>query len=240
MSLAIEGTDSVVRSGYQLRTTDLTKQYVTPGGVTVNALQGVALDVDSSSVIALVGPSGSGKSTLLHLVGGMDRPGRGQIHVDDQDITRLSQGDLVRYRRTVGFVFQNFALLPAMTARDNVLLPTIPYRDTRGWRHQRADQLLRDVGLRDRGDSLPSQLSGGERQRVAIARALINQPRLLLADEPTGNLDRATGDAIADQILRLREQHGVTVILATHDPDIAGRCDKVVHLLDGRIVGERV
>ncbi len=220
--------------GYALTVRDVNRTYLTPGGVSIQALDGVDLDLESGSVTALTGPSGSGKSTLLHLLGGMDRPDAGKINADDQDLTALSRAGLVGYRRTVGFVFQHFALLPALTARDNVLLPVLPYHVDFD-RHARADELLGEVGLGGRENALPSQLSGGQRQRVAIARALMGTPRLLIADEPTGNLDTATGTEIIDLLLALRQERELTVILGTHDEALAARCDRIVHLRDGRV-----
>ncbi len=220
--------------GYAIQARGLGRRYLTPGGVAITAVDGVDLDLDPGSVTALTGPSGSGKSTLLHLLGGMDRPDEGSIHADDMDVSALSRAQLVRYRRTVGFVFQHFALLPALTARDNVLLPVLPYR-TDYDRRSRADQLLADVGLAGREDALPSQLSGGQRQRVAVARALMNRPRLLVADEPTGNLDSTTGTEIFDLLLSLRTEHQLTVILGTHDQALAAGCDNTIGLRDGRI-----
>ncbi|MGI8761357.1 MAG: ABC transporter ATP-binding protein [Jatrophihabitantaceae bacterium] len=195
------------------------------------------LDVCAGSAIALCGPSGSGKSTLLHLLGAMDRVDVGSIVVDGQDITALPRRQLVEYRRTVGFVFQRFLLLPALSAVDNVLAPVLPYR-TEFDKDQRARELLAEVGLADRAGALPGQLSGGEQQRVAVARALINEPRLLLADEPTGNLDSATGEDVVDLVLRIRAERGMTVVLATHDMTVASRCERVVRLADGRLVDD--
>ena len=146
----------------------------------------------------------------------------------------MSRKDLVAYRRTIGFVFQQFALLPALTAEDNVMLPVLPKRTIKD-RRSRARELLADVGLSGREDSLPHQLSGGQQQRVAIARALMNRPRMLLADEPTGNLDTSTGEEVFDLILSLRDSHGLTVVLATHDPSLAQQCDHILRLRDGRL-----
>lgn len=198
------------------------------------AVDGVDLELTAGSVTALVGPSGSGKSTLLHLLGGMDRSDSGSITADEVAVSELSRSALVAYRRTVGFVFQSFALLPALTARDNVVLPTLPYKADYD-RRERADGLLAEFGLAGREQALPSQLSGGQRQRVAIARALMNQPRLLIADEPTGNLDSTTSTEVFDLILRLRDQRSLTVVIATHDEMLARRCDRTIHIHDGRV-----
>jgi putative ABC transport system ATP-binding protein len=186
-------------------------------------------------VTALCGPSGSGKSTLLHLIGGMDRPDSGSIWTDDDELTKFPTARLVEYRRTVGFVFQTFALLPALTARDNVMLPVLPYRSGKQ-DLVRASELLALVGLEGREDAIPSQLSGGQRQRVAIARALMGKPRLIVADEPTGNLDTATGTEIIDLLFHLRDTRGITIVVGTHDESLAARCDRTVRLRDGRVV----
>lgn len=212
----------------------ITKRYVTTGGVPITALDGVDLDIAAGSIVALVGPSGSGKSTLLHVLGGMDTPDSGSVTAGELEVNALSRSDLVAYRRNVGFVFQSFALLPALTALDNVMLPVIPYAAGRRESH-RAQRLLADVGLDGREHSLPHQLSGGQQQRVAIARALMNEPLYVLADEPTGNLDSATGAEVVDLIFALRESRGLTVVLATHDEALAHRADVAVHMKDGRI-----
>ena len=214
----------------------LRKWYATDGNV-IPALDGVDLSIDAGSMIAITGPSGSGKSTLLHLIGAMDAVGSGTIRVGDVLVTSLSAAAKVEYRRKVGFVFQRFHLLPALTALDNVASPLLPYK-VEFDKHARARELLAAVGLEGRERALPSELSGGQQQRVAIARALIVDPILLLADEPTGNLDSLTGGEIVDLLLSLREQRGMTVILATHDSLVASRCDRVVRLLDGRVLDE--
>lgn len=234
LSADAESANLASPSGTAVQLCDVRKAYVAPGGVAIHALAGVDLEIDAGSVTAVVGPSGSGKSTLLHLVGGMDRPDSGTITCSGADLTRLSRADLVSYRRTVGFVFQSFALLPALTARDNVMLPVIPY-DHDASAKVRADELLAQVGLEGRENALPSQLSGGQGQRVAIARALMNRPRLVVADEPTGNLDSATGDDIIELLLSVRDSQGTTILVATHDLRIAARCDTVVQIADGQI-----
>jgi putative ABC transport system ATP-binding protein len=185
--------------------------------------------------VAVTGPSGSGKSTLLHLIGAIDRADSGTIMVDDVEITALRRGKLAAHRRGIGFVFQRYHLLPALTALDNVVAPVLPYR-VKYDRTARARELLDAVGLGGRERSLPSQLSGGQQQRVAIARALMNKPRLLLADEPTGNLDSTNGSQILDLLLSLRQQRGMTILLATHEQHIAASCDRLLRLTDGRVV----
>jgi putative ABC transport system ATP-binding protein len=211
------------------------KRYASGGGVT--ALDGVTLTIEPGSIIGVVGPSGSGKSTLLHLIGAMDEADQGRIQVGQFEVTALQRSEQVAYRRRIGFVFQRFHLLPALTALDNVSAPLIPYRPSFD-PSERGRELLAAVGLGGREDSLPSQLSGGEQQRVAIARALINEPILLMADEPTGNLDSQTGTEIIELLLTLRRQHGMTIIVATHDQVIASRCERIVRLLDGRVLDE--
>jgi putative ABC transport system ATP-binding protein len=214
----------------------LAKRYAT-GGAEIAALAGVDLSIAPGALVAIAGPSGSGKSTLLHLVGAMDRPDAGSVRVGEFDVTSLSRQEQVGYRRRIGFVFQRFHLLPALTALDNVAAPLLPYR-TDFDKHERARDLLAAVGLGGREDALPWELSGGEQQRVAISRALVNEPILLMADEPTGNLDSQTGTEIIELLLELRARRGMTVIVATHDPVIASRCDRIVRLLDGRVLDE--
>jgi putative ABC transport system ATP-binding protein len=221
-------------SGYDVRAEGLVKRYGRSDQASVVALDQLSFTCTSGSAIALMGPSGSGKSTLLHVIGGMDRPDAGHVLVGDLDVSAMSRRELVSYRRTVGFVFQSFALLPALTARDNIVVPTIPLHVSFS-PIQRADQLLAQVGLGDRGDALVTQLSGGQRQRVAIARALVNEPRIILADEPTGNLDSASGAGVIGLLLDLRDRLGMTVLIATHDEAVASRCDTVVRMADGRI-----
>jgi putative ABC transport system ATP-binding protein len=209
------------------------------GAATVTALHDLDLAIEHSEMVALMGPSGSGKSTLLQLLGALDRPDAGSIVIDDVDITTLGRGGLVDHRRRTGFVFQRFNLLPALTALDNVLAPVLPYR-VEFDKVARARELLADVGLAGREASLPAELSGGEQQRVAIARALINSPTLLLADEPTGNLDSATGEDVLALILDLRARRSMTVVVATHDPGVAAHADRVIHLRDGSITDDTV
>jgi putative ABC transport system ATP-binding protein len=195
----------------------------------------VSFEVEAGLVMAVSGPSGSGKSTLLHVVGAMERPDAGTIQCGSFEVSALSAREQVTYRRRIGFVFQRFLLLPALTVIDNVIAPVMPYRVTFD-KVARAKELLEAVGLAERADSVPSKLSGGQQQRVAIARALINDPVLLLADEPTGNLDSTTGSEIMDLILELRDERGMTVLVATHDENIGSRSDKVIRMRDGRII----
>ncbi|MYS18695.1 putative ABC transport system ATP-binding protein [Streptomyces sp. DvalAA-14] len=207
----------------------VTRRY--PG---LTALDEVDLEIEDGTAVALTGPSGAGKSTVLHLVGGMDQPDSGTIEIDGE---KLTARQLDAHRRRIGFVFQRFHLLPALTVLDNVLAPVLPRRV--GFdRRARATELLDAVGLTGRADALPSELSGGQQQRVAVARALINRPGLLLADEPTGNLDSVIGREIIDLLLSLRERYGMTMLVATHDSEVAASCDRIVRLQDGRIIAD--
>ncbi|MGH9297851.1 MAG: ABC transporter ATP-binding protein [Acidimicrobiales bacterium] len=223
-------------TGVEIEARGLTKIY--PSGLKeMIALDNLDLELRAGSFCGLVGASGSGKSTLLHLIGGMDSPTGGQLRVGAEHLESLSSKRLVLYRRRVGFVFQRFHLLPALTAVDNVAAPLLPF-ETFSTLHERALGLLDRVGLGDRGDALSSELSGGEQQRVAIARALISDPPLLVADEPTGNLDSATGDTILDLLEALHRDSGATIIVATHDAAVAARCESTFTMRDGRLVTE--
>jgi putative ABC transport system ATP-binding protein len=224
-------------TGSRVSLHDVRKTYTLDDGAALTAADGVGLEVEPGALVALTGPSGSGKSTLLHLIGGVDRADDGRIVVDDREVTALRGDALAAHRRHVGFVFQRFNLLGALTARDNVLAPVVPFRVDFD-RAARADALLAGVGLGGRERSLPSRMSGGQQQRVAIARALVWEPGLLLADEPTGNLDSRTGAAILDLLLDLRAQQGMTILLATHDPVVAARCDRLVRLQDGHVTDD--
>jgi putative ABC transport system ATP-binding protein len=215
----------------------VSRRHRTGSDQVVVALAGVDVAVRAGSTVALWGPSGSGKSTLLQLIGGLDRPDAGSIEVFGERLDQLSGRALAAYRRTVGFVFQRFNLLPALSVLDNVAMPVMPYR-VEFDKRERAGELLELVGLGGRGDSLPSRLSGGQQQRVAIARALIGMPRLILADEPTGNLDSRTGSGIIDLLLQAQERQGATVLIATHDLRVAERCERVVGLADGLVVSD--
>ncbi|WP_229869484.1 ABC transporter ATP-binding protein [Streptomyces inusitatus] len=213
---------------------ELCKTYRADSGSPLHACDRVDMEAARGEIVALTGPSGSGKSTLLHLIGALDVPDSGTVEVDGREITGLGRRALAEYRRGVGFVFQRFHLLPTLTALDNVTAPVLPYR-TDFDKRARARELLESVGLGERTGALPSKLSGGQQQRVAIARALIGRPALLLADEPTGNLDSGTGKEIVEVLLGLRERFGTTVVMATHDPGVVARCDRAVELRDGRV-----
>jgi lipoprotein-releasing system ATP-binding protein len=227
-----------------IEATNLFKTYRL-GRVDVRVLRGVSLAVNEGEFVAILGASGSGKSTLLHLLGGLDRPDRGGagdsiIRYRSQRLSELGAGEIDRYRaEAIGFVFQFYHLLPELSVLQNVCVAAMVKHGR--WRYPRADvearatDLLAGFGLSHRLDHRPAELSGGERQRVAIARALINQPPVLLADEPTGNLDRATGAAILDQLLEIRRVNALTMVMVTHDQEIAARADRVVRLVDGRV-----
>lgn len=203
----------------------------------IEILKGITLAVARGETMGLVGPSGSGKSSLLMLMGGLERATGGRVTALGHDLTTLGEDALARFRRGhMGVVFQSFHLIPTMTALENVATPL----ELAGARDafDRAREELEAVGLGDRVDHYPSQMSGGEQQRVALARAAAPRPHILLADEPTGNLDAATGGAIMDLLFGLRDRHGSTLVLVTHAPDLAARCDRVVRLVDGRIAEE--
>ena len=215
------------------------KKDLTTGQAVVHALRGVDLTVEEGEYLAVVGPSGSGKTTLLGLIGGLDAPTEGRVVVTGVDITELGEDRLAEIRNAaVGFVFQFFNLIPTLTALENVELPVQFAARARFDPSRRARELLELVGLGDRLHHRPPELSGGEQQRVAIARALANDPPLLLADEPTGNLDSATGEEILRLLRRLCDENGQTVIMVTHDPRVATYADRVAFLRDGRIVEE--
>ena len=213
----------------------VTKAYAL-GKRSLEVLQGVSLEVQRGEFVALRGASGAGKSTLLHLFGGLDSPNAGEIWFAGGNIAHLTQTELARFRNLkVGFIFQAYHLLPELDALENVCLPARMARVPAFVAEERGRELLGRVGLGQRLDHRPNELSGGEQQRVAIARALINEPELILADEPTGNLDSHTGGEIMDLLLQLRAERNTTLLIATHDANVAARAPKVVQLVDGRI-----
>ena len=208
---------------------------VTSGAIPLTILHPTSFRIARGRTVAIAGPSGSGKSTLLGLMAGLDTPTTGRVQIDDVNITRLGEEALARLRgEKIGIVFQFFHLLPSLTALENVLVP-MELAGVSGARH-RAAGLLADVGLTGRGHHYPSQLSGGEQQRVAIARALANDPPILLADEPTGNLDSTTGRQVIDLLISMNRDHHRTLVLVTHDPELAAVADEVIALRDGRVV----
>jgi putative ABC transport system ATP-binding protein len=221
-----------------LETKALRKQY-SLGAHTVDALAGVDFTVEKGEFVAIMGPSGSGKSTLLHLLGGLDKPSDGEVTLADRRLSVLNDNQTTVVRRhNVGFIFQFFNLLPTLTAEENVALPLIIDGQNLRKHQARIDALLELVGLSDRRRHKPDQLSGGEQQRVAIARALVTDPAIVLADEPTGNLDSKTGTAIMDLLRRSCDELGQTVVVVTHDPRASAYADRVVFLRDGQIVRE--
>jgi putative ABC transport system ATP-binding protein len=215
-----------------IRLEQVTKHYPM-GEETVRALRGIDLTIDANELLAIMGPSGSGKSTLMNIIGCLDVPTSGQYWLEGEDVARLSQAQLAQVRgRRIGFVFQTFEMMPRQTALRNVEMP-LTYAGVRD-RRERASEALRRVGLADRMGHRPNQMSGGQRQRVAIARALVQHPSILLADEPTGNLDSRTGDEILGLFADLHEQ-GQTILIVTHEPAVASLCQRVVHVRDGMI-----
>jgi putative ABC transport system ATP-binding protein len=218
-----------------LRAESLTQSYLS-GGRELTVLRDITFALEPGAFLAIVGPSGSGKSTLLGLLAGLDRPRQGRVWLDGEDLGSLSEDARARVRaEKVGFVFQSFHLIPTLTARENVQVPLeLTGIDPRG----RAEELLERVGLGDRGHHYPAQLSGGEQQRVAVARAFSHRPRLLFADEPTGNLDAATGARVIELLTELNRETGTTLVLVTHDPELAARARRVIRLRDGAMVAD--
>ena len=208
------------------------------GAHTVHALRGVSMKIQRGEMVGIIGPSGSGKSTLLGIIGGLDTPTDGHVYIDGVDVSRMREDKLTEIRNEkIGFIFQFFNLIPTLTALENVALPIQFARRPQFKPNARARELLKLLGLADRMHHLPSQLSGGQQQRVAIARALANNPPLLLADEPTGNLDRETWEIVLAALREIQQTSGATVVLVTHDRDLAERADRTITLVDGQIAG---
>lgn len=219
-----------------LQVESLHKRFRT-GEKEIHVLRGIDFTIRPRETVAILGASGVGKTTFLHILGALDRPSSGRVLYRGQDLARMTETDLAVFRnRQVGFVFQFHYLLSDFTALENVQIPALIGGQNRQQARQRAETLLRDLGLGDRLDHKPGNLSGGEQQRVAVARALVNGPEILLADEPTGNLDTATAGSVEDLLIRLRDRHGVTLVVATHNPNFAKRLDRQIHMIDGRLV----
>jgi putative ABC transport system ATP-binding protein len=218
-----------------LRCEALAKTYVS-GGHEITVLRDITFELEPGGFLAVTGPSGSGKSTLLGLLAGLDRPARGRVVLDDHDLSTLSEDERARVRaEKVGFIFQSFHLIPTLTARENIQVP-LELRGQDG--RPRAAELLTRVGLGDRGHHYPAQLSGGEQQRVAVARAFAHRPRILFADEPTGNLDAVNGANVVELLGEMNRELGTTLVLVTHDPDLADRAGRVLRLRDGAVVSD--
>lgn len=221
-----------------LQTTHLTKNYQM-GEVTVDALRSVDFAVTQGEFVAIMGPSGSGKSTLLHLLGGLDNPTDGDVTLSEKRLAHLTDDEItIVRRRQVGFIFQFFNLLPTLSAAENVALPLLLDGKNIQDHAARIDELLALVGLTDRRNHKPDQLSGGQQQRVAIARAFVNEPKIVLADEPTGNLDSTSGNTILQLLLELRRERATTLVMATHSRELSRPADRILRLADGRIPGE--
>ena len=220
-----------------VETAELKKTYIL-GKVPVNALQGVNLKVEKGDFVAILGPSGSGKSTLLNMIGALDKPTEGKVFINGVDVSTLNDNQLADLRRSIGFVFQFFNLIPRLNAIGNVELTLSIAGLGKNERRKRAEELLESVGLKERMKHKPTELSGGERQRVAIARALANNPRFLLMDEPTGNIDSKTAKEIIGLVKRLNKDEGVTIIMITHDQQLATQAKRIVKMLDGSIIKE--
>jgi putative ABC transport system ATP-binding protein len=222
-----------------VETTSLHKTYLL-GKVPVEALRGVDLKIEKGDFLAILGPSGSGKSTLLNMLGLLDKPTKGKVFIEGVDVSQLGDNRLADLRREVGFVFQFFNLIPRLNARGNVELTMAITGLGKNERRKHAEELLETVGLKERANHKPAELSGGERQRVAIARALANNPKFLLMDEPTGNIDSKTASEIIALVKKLNEEKGATIIMITHDQNLASQAKRTVQMLDGLIVKEKV
>jgi putative ABC transport system ATP-binding protein len=226
-----------VQSNLVVQAKELTKIY-RMGEMEVQALNGASLEIERGETVAIMGPSGSGKSTLMNILGCLDRPSDGDYYLDGENVAQMGDDQLATVRNLkVGFIFQSFNLLPRASALSNVELP-LRYSAIRGSeRRRKAREALKAVGLGDRMDHRPSELSGGQQQRVAIARALVNEPAIIMADEPTGNLDSKTGEEIMDLLMRLNQESSVTLIMVTHDPDVASRTGRIIRIRDGQVEG---
>jgi ABC-type lipoprotein export system ATPase subunit len=217
---------------YIISAADLNKDFDS-----LQVVKGVNLDIRKGEFVSIVGKSGSGKTTLLSLLSGLERPSSGRVTLNGRDITDSSENELALFRRdTVGFIFQSFHLIPTLSAWENVALPLFPVKIHIEKRKERALELLRQMEMEHRADHRPARLSGGEKQRVAIARALINHPKIVFADEPTGNLDSATGEAIMDTLKSLHKDNGLSLVMVTHDLDLAGSSDRIIRMQDGEVV----
>lgn len=222
-----------------VKTVDLEKEYRL-GEVVVHALRGVSIELKKGEFVVVVGPSGSGKTTLLNLIGALDKPTRGKVYIDGKDLAAMNERELTRLRRNeIGFVFQFYNLIPVLTAFENIELPMIVAGVPKKKMQERTQELLEMIGLIDRANHRPDELSGGEQQRVAIARALANQPSVVLADEPTGDLDTATGSEVMEALREVSKREKVTAIVVTHDPVIAEMADRILEMRDGEILSER-
>jgi lipoprotein-releasing system ATP-binding protein len=221
-----------------LRLENVSKDYADAGGRSLSILRGIGFTIQNGETVAIVGPSGSGKSTLLNIIGGLDRPTSGSVHLAGRDLSGLTDKELARVRnREIGFIFQAHHLLPQCTVLENVLVPCIPAGTAnKSETVERAKGLLKRVGLADREDHRPGQLSGGERQRVAVVRALINGPKLLLADEPTGALDRSSAENLAALLIEINREQNLALIVVTHAVDLAGKMSRKLELRDGQLV----
>ncbi|MCX7793087.1 MAG: ABC transporter ATP-binding protein [Thermodesulfovibrionales bacterium] len=232
-----------------IKVDNLKKSFFTPAGE-LRILRGIDLEIKKGEMVAIVGASGVGKSTFLHILGTLDRPTEGRVILDNTDLFSLSEKELFRIRNSqIGFVFQFHYLLPEFTALENILIPAIIYRsqnrefrgqkfDITPW-YERALYLMKELGVHERRDHRPGELSGGEQQRVAVARALILEPRVVLADEPTGNLDTATGEELFELLVYLNKKRGITFVIVTHNRQLADRCSRILKMIDGRIFEER-
>ncbi|CUS95815.1 lipoprotein-releasing ABC transporter ATP-binding protein LolD [Candidatus Kryptobacter tengchongensis] len=219
-----------------LRAENIHKIFWLGRNVKLHVLKGIDLEVKRGEIVAIVGASGAGKSTLLHILGTLDRPSEGKVYVDGVDVFQMSDVELAKFRnRKIGFVFQFHHLLPEFTAIENVAMPAMIAGKSFNEAKDRAYELLKEVGLADRIEHKPSELSGGEQQRVAVARALMNSPEIILADEPSGNLDSQNAEALHDLIVELNKKHGQTFIIATHNEKLAERADRIVKIVDGKI-----